>query len=75
MTTRRRMDDVFTERDKGKRRMYSFHSSGSLDVTLHLFISLLNAGSKGEGGSKGLELEISSGTKYRTSFVKPHALE
>lgn len=63
----RRTDDVFTGRDNGKRRMSSFHSSVSLDVTLHLFISSLNAGSKGGwGGSKDLELEISSDTKYRT---------
>lgn len=76
MTQKRRMDDdVFTGRDKGKRRMSSYHSSFSLDVTLHLFISALNAGSKGEGVSKGLELEISSDTKYRTSLVKPNVLE
>ncbi len=37
-------------RDNGKRRMSSFHSSVSLDVTLHLFISFLNVGSKEEGG-------------------------
>lgn len=48
--TRRRMGDVFTGRDKGKRRMSSLHSLFSLDVTLHLFISFLNEGSKGEGG-------------------------
>lgn len=46
----RRTDDVFTGRDNGKRRMSSFHSSVSLDVTLHLFISSLNAGSKGGWG-------------------------
>ena len=73
-TKRRMHDDVFTGRDKGRRRM-SYHSSLSLDVTLHLFISALNAGSKGEGVSKGLELEISSDTKYRSSLVKPNALE
>lgn len=55
--------------------MSSLHSSFSLDVTLHLFISFLNEGSKGEGRSKGLELEISSDTKYRSSLVTPSALE
>lgn len=39
----RRTDDVFTGGDNGKRRTPSFHSSAALDVTLHLFISSLNA--------------------------------
>lgn len=53
--TRRRKDDVSTGRDNGKRRMSSFHSSISLDVTLHLFISSLTTGSKGGwiGGMQG----------------------
>lgn len=43
-------NDVFTRRDNRRRQTSSFHSSGSLDVTLHLFISSLNAGSKGGWG-------------------------
>lgn len=43
-------NDVFTRRDNRKRQKSSFHSSASLDVTLHLFISSLSAGSKGGWG-------------------------
>lgn len=64
--TRRSMDEVFTGRNKGKRQMSSFHSLFSLDVTHHLFIFLLNGGSKGGGY---LKVEISSDTKYRTLLV------
>lgn len=43
---------MFTGGDKGKRQMSSFHSLFSLDVTLHLFISLMNGGSKRGGGGR-----------------------
>lgn len=43
-------NDAFTRRDNRKRQKSSFHSSASLDVTLRLFISSLNAGSKGGWG-------------------------
>lgn len=39
-------DEVLTGRDNGERRTSSFHSSISLDVTLHLFISSLTCSSK-----------------------------
>lgn len=43
------MGHVFIENNKRQRRMSFFDSSFSLDVALHLFISFLYTGSKGEG--------------------------
>lgn len=66
-------DEVFTGGDNNERRTSSFHSSVSLDVTLHPFISSLTCISKMRvdewigrvEGCKDLELASSSVTKYR----------